>query len=332
MMRVAIVKLSALGDVVHAMPVAVALRNGVPGVRISWLVEARYAPILREHPALDDVIAIDTRRWRGARRPTDVARVLGEVAGLKHRLAGSRFDVALDLQGLLKSGILTRATGAPVRAGFVASRCRERANALFTNRRIAPPATARHVVDHYLAVLDAISVPYLPQCEFQVPDDATANAAIAGFLAASGVKPRDRVVVINPGAARPEKRWPAERFQEVTRELLTGSHARVIVLWGPAEAETARTIAGVGATLAPPTDLPAMVALLRRATVVLSADTGPLHVAAALGIPCVGLFGPTSAARNGPYGVGHRTLQAPDGAMTSLTVPAVVAAISETLG
>jgi lipopolysaccharide heptosyltransferase I len=332
MMRVAVVKLSALGDVVHAMPVAAAVRAGVPGARITWLVEARYAPILREHPALDDVIAIDTRRWRRARRPTDLARVLGEMAGLRHRLAAGQFDVALDLQGLVKSGVLTRATGAAVRAGFVASRCRERANALFTNRRIAPPPAARHVVDQNLSLLDAIGVPYLPQREFQVPHDVAADTAIEAFLAASGTKPGDRVVVINPGAARPEKRWPTERFAAVTRELLTGSHARVIVLWGPEEADTARAIARVGATLAPATDLPAMVALLRRASVVLSGDTGPLHVAAALGIRCVGLFGPTSAARNGPYGAGHRTLQAPDGAMTSLTVPAVVAAIAEVLG
>jgi heptosyltransferase I len=139
--------------------------------------------------------------------------------------------------------------------------------------------------------------------------------------------------VLNPGAGKPAKRWPVERFAELATRLGREASARVLVVWGPGEQAAAQRIARApGAVLAPPTDLETLIAVVRRASAVVAADTGPLHVAAAVGVPCVGLYGPTSAARNGPYGAGHRTLSAPDGHMTSLAVPAVLAAVRELLG
>jgi lipopolysaccharide heptosyltransferase I len=331
-MNVAIVKLSALGDVVHALPVATALRAARPDARITWLVEARHAPVLAGHPALADVVVVDTRRWRRARTPAAVARALGAIRTLRRQLRAHRLDVAIDLQANLKGGVVTFATGAPTRVGFVASRCRERADALFTNRRVMPPPRARHVVDQYLSLLGGLGLEPPARGQFDLPADAAAERAIADALDAAGLKPRDRLVVLNPGAGRTAKRWPVERFTELAAGIARDGVGRVVILWGPGERDAAEAISRGGrAVLAPATDIPALVALLRRSSVLVAADTGPLHIAAALGVPCVGLFGPTSAIRNGPYGDMHRTLQAPDARVASIAVPAVLHAVTEML-
>lgn len=332
-MNLAIVKLSALGDVVHALPVASAIRAARPDARITWLVETRQAPVLREHPAIDDVVIVDTRRWRRARAPRGIAAALREIGALAQGLRAHRFDVAVDAQGNLKSGVLTAMTGAPLRIGFAAARCRERANALFTTRRVMPPVSARHVVDQYLALLSPLGVTPPARGQFHLPWNAAAEAAADEAFGSTGLKPRDRLVVLNPGAARPEKRWPPGRFRELAERIGRDGLGRVLVLWGPGEHDAARAIAAGGAAvLAPPTGVQGLIAVLRRASVLVAGDTAPLHVAAALGVPCVGLFGPTSAVRNGPYGTGHRTLQAPDGRIASIGVSAVSHAIAEILG
>jgi heptosyltransferase I len=332
--NVALVKLSSLGDVVHALPVAATLRARVPQARITWIVERREAAVLAGHPALERIVTVDTRRWRRARTPGELAAASRAILAVRRDLSSTRFDVALDLQGLIKSGLLVRLTGAPLRVGFDRGWCRERLSALATNRRVMPPAHARHVVDQYLSLLGALGIDGRA-LEFRLPSDSAAEARMDEFFASAGLKPRDRVVVLNPGAGRPDKRWPIESFRALAEALTAGDGSRVVVVWGPGEETDARAIAdaaGSHVLLAPPTDLLALIALLRRAGVVVAADTGPLHLAAALGTPCVGLYGPTRAERNGPYGAGHRTFQAADGRVESIGVDAVVAAARELLG
>ncbi|HTY79604.1 MAG TPA: lipopolysaccharide heptosyltransferase I [Candidatus Bathyarchaeia archaeon] len=325
--RVAIVKLSSLGDVIHALPVARAIRRARPDAHLTWIVEAREHALLKDHPDLDAVVTVDTRRWRRLIwRPAGMREVLGEVRRLRATLRAQALDVAIDLQGLIKSGLLTAGTGARVRIGFRAARCRERLNALFTNRRVLPPAGARHVVEQYLSLLAPLGIaPGAP--EFHVPVPAAAERRMDELLAKEGVKRGDRLVAINPGAGRPEKRWPAASFRTVADRLATEAAARLLVLWGPSESHLAREIAvglpGSGAVLAPPTDLGELTALLRRCRLMIAGDTGPLHLAAALGTPALGLFGPTSADRNGPYGGACRALQSPDGRMTGLDAETV---------
>jgi ADP-heptose:LPS heptosyltransferase len=204
---------------------------------------------------------------------------------------------------------------------------------LFTNRRLHPPPSARHVVDQYLALLGALTIE-TRRMEFRLPSSPAAEARIDEWLATVGLKPHRRLVVLNPGAGRAAKQWPLTHFTTLARRLAHEADARVLVTWGPGEEPAARTIvAGAeSAVLAPPTDLDALLALLRRTSVVVAADTGPLHMAAALGTPCVGLYGPTSAVRNGPYGSGHRALSSPDGSMAALSPASVLAAAVEALG
>jgi len=332
--NVALVKLSSLGDVVHALPVAATLRARLPQARITWIVERREGAVLAGHPGLERVITVDTRRWRRSRTPGELVESARGILAVRRQLRAARFDVALDLQGLIKSGLLVGLTRAPLRIGFDAGWCRERLSVLATNRRVTPPAHAPHVVDQYLSLVDALGIDGRV-LEFRLPSDPAAEARMDEFFAAAGLKPRNRVVVLNPGAGRAEKRWPIERFRALAGALSAGGGSRVIVVWGPGEEAAAEAIAAVGGPhvlLAPPTDLLALIALLRRAGVVVAADTGPLHLAAALGTPCVGLYGPTRAERNGPYGAGHRTLQAPDGRVETLDVDAVAAAARELLG
>ncbi len=332
-MNVAIVKLSSLGDVVHALPVAAALRACFPRAHLTWVVEQREAALLRDNPALDEVAVADTRGWRrrhGMRAGADAVRAF---RGLVRQLRDRGFTAALDLQGNLKSGLLTAATGAPVRIGFAAGHCREPLNTLFTNRRVAPPPSARHIVEQQLALLRPLGV-MEAQATFWLPRDEVAEASVDRFLRGRGLGAGVSIVTLNPGAGREVKRWPPARFAELARRLRDEAGATVCVLWGPAELDQARAIVNgaPGALLAPPTDLPALLALLRRTGVMVAADTGPLHAAAALGVGCVGLFGPTDPARNGPYGSGHRVVRGGDGAMTSVSVESVLAAVCDLLG
>lgn len=333
-LKIAIVKLSSLGDVIHALPVARALRRARPNAEIAWIVEAREYAILRDHPDLDRVLPVDTRRWRRLiRRPAGAREVAAKLGRLRRRVRAARFDVAIDLQGLIKSGVLTAYTGAPVRIGFSAAHCRERINCLFTNRRVAPGPERAHVVEQYLSLLTPLGID-AGAAEFHVPVRPVADRRMDEFLAEHGVKPSDRLVAINPGAGRDSKRWAVPRLTALAERLALEGGARVLLLWGPDEVAMAREIRdglSVRAILAPPTDLDELAALLRRTSLMVANDTGPLHLAAALGTPCLGLYGPTRAERNGPYGPRCRGLQSPDGTMAGLDVRAVFAAAIEML-
>jgi ADP-heptose:LPS heptosyltransferase len=193
---------------------------------------------------------------------------------------------------------------------------------------VRPPATAVHVVDQYLALLEPLGIEPGP-VEFHVPIPSRAVLRMDDFLGEQGVKSRDLLVAINPGAGRENKRWPVEHFRRLAERLAQEPDVRILLLWGPDEVHMARQIrdgSSAEAILAPPTDLHELAALLRRAALVVANDTGPLHLAAALGTPSLGLFGPTRAERNGPYGPHGRGLQSPDGTMAGLAPEAAAAA------
>jgi len=329
-LRIALIKLSSLGDVVHALPVAHALRARWPRGELTWIVERREEAILAGNPTLDHVVSVDTRLWREEfRRPTGAHAVFVKLRGLVRRLGMGRFDIALDLQGLWKSGVITRLTRAPLRIGLAMRHCRERANVLFTNHRVVLPPDAVHVVEENLALLGPLGLrpDTAGKPTFPIAGDRTAEQVVSRYLEEEGLKPETPLVALNPGSGGDGKRWAIEAYRRLGDELALRLGARVVVCWGPGEEPMARAIGHGMRTpplIPPPTSIPEMVALLRRAALVVGGDTGPIHVAASLGVATLGLYGPTSARRNGPYGPRTAAVQSPTGRMDGISVEAVL--------
>jgi lipopolysaccharide heptosyltransferase I len=278
-MRLLIVRLGALGDIVHAVPALAALRRTWPDARIDWLVSERHEAILELVEGLDARIVVDAgSSWRG------LPRVIRE-------LRGRRYDCALDLQGLIKSALLARASGARRVIGFGPGALREPLAGLFYSERHAVD-DRQHVIRKNLALARAAGAKDTASIEFPLRVPAGPDVG------------QDPYVLLNPGAGWPNKQWPAERFARLAREISDRHGWRSLVLWGPREEQLAASIASASggvATQAPRTTIGDVLALARRARLFVSGDTGPLHLAAAVGTPLVGLFGPTSPARNGPF-------------------------------
>lgn len=259
-----ILRLSALGDVIHTIPAVAALRATNPN--IAWVVEAPYAELVE---IVAGVRAIPVRMKRWASEPGQLIAAMRAVRGQ---------DVSIDFQGLVKSAAWGRVSGARRRIGFAPSAIREKPALLFTNRWVKVDTT-KHVVEQNLE-LAGVSAGGEERWDAFPADPENKLAAFNG------------ATVILPGAGHPRKIWP--HFRDLAKQL-----DNVVVVWGPGEKDLADAI---GAPLAPPTNLRELAFVLRHARVVIGADTGPLHLAAALGTKVVGLYGPTNPARNGPYG------------------------------
>ncbi len=294
-MRFLIVRLGALGDIVHALPVAAALRRAHPDARIDWVVSARHRAILDLVPVIDQRIAINDRA--GAHDGVPLLRAAGE-------LRRARYGVALDLQGLIKSALIARASAARRVIGFSRRYTREPlAGVLYTETHdpggdgLFSPSDARHVVTVNLGILQRLGL-HQPRVEF--PIEAEASTGIRGFIRAQG-----RFALLNVGAAWPNKRWPPDRFAGVAQAVRERYGLRSVVLWGPGEqglADAVAAAAGGAATAAPETTIADVVTLARASVLMVSGDTGPAHIASAVGTPMVGIYGPTRPERNGPVG------------------------------
>ena len=278
-----IVRLGALGDIVHAIPVVSALREAFPSARIGWLVHPRFAPLLHLVEGLDRVHPLERRS--GAHAIRAVRR--------------ERYDVCLDLQGLLKSAAVARFSGAKRVIGFSRSLLRESA-AVLAYSETGGDATG-HVIDKNLSLLVLLGITASTRrFPLRIPD----TPVVPCTRQILGIGPGEPFALINPGAAWPNKRWPAERFGAAARRIRERLGLPSAVLWGPDEATLAASVARASAGaahMAPQTTMVEMLDLARAARVVVSGDTGPLHLAAAAGTPVVGLYGPTPPGRNGPW-------------------------------
>ncbi len=296
-MRILIVRLSAIGDAIHGLPVLCALRDHLPNAHISWVVEERAASVLQGHAALDRLI-VAPKRW--LRKPIALAR-------LTRQLRSVRPQIAIDLQGLTKSAVAARLSGAPVRIGPASPDGRELSPWL-NNRRIT--LTAKHVVERYLELLGPLGISR-PTVRFDVPRHAEDELTMGRFIRDRGLG--GGFALINPGAGWASKRWPVERYAVVARHLGRNCRLPSIVVWAGAQerswADQIITTASGFAHMAPTTSLGQLGELARRSRIFVGSDTGPLHLAAAVGTSCVGLYGPVSAERNGPYGASHIAIQ-----------------------
>jgi heptosyltransferase I len=284
--RVLMVRLSALGDVAHALPLAEALRAGLgPSVFLGWAVRSRFAELLHGNPHLDAVYEL----------PGTGARA---VAAFGKRLRGEQYDAALDAQGLLLSGVVTRLSGAPLRIGL--DRNRE-GNRLFLTHPIVPGRERTHFASKLLGFCDALGIPRLTPRPQTYLAEAEAEPARALLAEAGDGGPRVALIL---GASNPYKTWPVERWAAATR-LLADQGARVVLLGAPDERSTAARVCEeargcVAASLAGRTTLRMLAAVLAQCDVVIGGDTGPTHLAVAVGTPVVGLYGVTDPALTGP--------------------------------
>ncbi|HXG56289.1 MAG TPA: glycosyltransferase family 9 protein [Vicinamibacterales bacterium] len=288
-MNFLIVRLGALGDIVHAIPAAAALRRAFPGARIDWLVDRRHRELLDLVPVIDRVEVLETSSVRGW---MDVVR----------RLRATTYDAALDLQGLLKSAVLARASGAARVVGFSLWHLREKSASPFYSESVETRSTSSplggHVIRKNLGLLRAFDI---IDERIEVPLSPVQSAAADIVREAAAGAP---VALINPGAAWPNKRWSAERLGETAAFLREVRGYAPFVLWGPGEEARARAVvdrSSNAARMAPATRLSDLVALCREAALMISGDTGPLHIASAVGTPIVSIFGPTDPDRNGPW-------------------------------
>ncbi|HVG38400.1 MAG TPA: lipopolysaccharide heptosyltransferase I [Pyrinomonadaceae bacterium] len=299
MMRILIIKLSSIGDVVHTLPTLAAIREALPRAEISWAVERRAAEILRDNPFIDRLIEVDTKALRRLRLP-DGETLLAPRQQLR-QLRASAFDLTLDFQGLFKSALIARLSGAPRRFGFASPALREPLSRLLHTKSLPGPMRA-HVIEKNLALAAralGIAVPVRGE-DFGFPINISEEHRRE---AEEAMRPAgDDFAILNPGGGWVTKLWGAERFAALADELWTHYGLRSLVTYGPGEEELARrveTSARSGKARAVRLSLKSFVALAQRTRLYVGGDTGPTHLAVAARAPIVGLFGPTEWWRNG---------------------------------
>lgn len=296
-MRILLIRTSALGDVVHCLPVLTALRRHLPHAKIGWIVEGAMAPVLEGHPDLDALLTVRLRAWRKTPFSPETRRELGAFRDALDRFAP---DVTLDLMGNHKAGFLSALTLCDRRIGPARVWRREPSSAFWISEPVVPHGT--HAVDRALSLLDALGIP---------PEPADFGGDKIFRHEPPGLDDLGPFVLVHPGAGWASKRYPPERWGEVARRLrdATGLPTLVPVARGEEELAAGVEAASAGAARRVPAgDLPTLAALLRRARLVMGGDSGPTHLAHALGTPVLMLMGPTDPARHGPYGAPERAM------------------------
>ena len=328
-LRILIVKLSSIGDIVHTLPAVAALKRGLPEARISWVVERRAGAILDQSPVIGELIVLDSRAWRKQWHSAPTLREIGEnlnrLKGYGNGAGGAArrepFDIAIDFQGLLKSGLLAFASRAGTRIGFETRDLREPPSRLFLTEQVET-TQYHHVIDKNLAlarrVLEVNSVASPERRDIgnlKSPADEKDIQIATEYEFPISVAPEDDLyieqavgdgpfAIINPGGGWPTKIWPAERYGQIADWLKREQGMQSYVTYGPGEESLADAVvrsSRSGAVRPLASTLKQFVALARRAALFLGGDTGPLHLAAASRTPIVGLYGPTSPVRNGPF-------------------------------
>ena len=329
---IVIVKLSAIGDVIHGIPTAVALKQSFPDSTISWVVEGRSADVLAGHNAVDHLFRLP-RGW---------LKSFKQVLHLRQQLRRFQADAVIDLQGLLKSSVVTFLSGSRLRIGHAKPESREGAWLTYTDPIVSG---SEHVVERNLDLLRPLGIKK-NSFGFDMPTWPVSQQRVEKWL--SQLQFQAQPIIINPGAGWISKRWPPDRFATFAKAVWQKHRVESLVVWGgSSEEKIAKEIvekAGQGTTLAPATTLQDLGELCRKARLFISGDTGPLHLAAAVGTPCVGLFGPVPAARNGPYGNKHIIIEPPPAvrphwkdrktdteSMAAITVEQVLAAVESGL-
>ncbi|MBI5865899.1 MAG: lipopolysaccharide heptosyltransferase II [Planctomycetes bacterium] len=296
--RILLIKPSSLGDIIHALPVLAALRRTWPNAHIAWLVGSSFAPLLEGHPLLNEIIPFDRRHYGTMwRNPMAAAAFVRFIRDIRRR----RFDLVVDLQGLIRSGLIAYFGGVPRRVGFADAR---EFGWMFYNERVRCPGGDVHAVERNLHVARHLQLAVDP-VEFPLPITPAEREAARRLLREAAGGSIESFTAVIVGARWPSKLWPPRRFAELIDRLHASGAPRCVLLGAPDDRCLADEIKA--ACVRPPLDLVGrsnlrqLVALLDQAEQVYCLDSGPMHLAAALGKPLVALFGPTNPLRTGPY-------------------------------
>jgi len=307
-----VVRLGAMGDVVHTIPAVAAVRNAFSGMQIGWVIEQRWVELLcakgtplsgprdRSRPLVDFVHLVDTKLWRKSPLSADTRNA---VMNVRRELRNHNYEIAVDFQGSLKSAVMARLSKARNILGM--KNPREQPARLFYTRDIKVAGT--HIVDQNHSLAEAVAQGPVPYGPTMLPQDDQAEASAAQL-----VSPGQRFAILNPGAGWGAKQWPPERYGEVARAL-TNFGITPLINFGPGEEQLASAAVNASNGAARPVScsLGELIALTRRASLFIGGDTGPMHLAAALQVPVVAIFGPTDPARNGPHGTRSIILRNP---------------------
>jgi len=307
-----VVRLSAMGDIIHTLPAATALREAFPHTTLGWLIEERWVELLctlrhpragrrsPERPLVDRVHTVNTGEWR---RSLFSFSTWQQMAVGLSQLRGVKYDAVIDLQGAVRSALLSRWSGAPIVYGE--AQPRENAASMFYTRQ--RETSGKHVVERMLDLARAVigksatavnGAKTLAGAKVEFPVDPEAEKKIACLVADIG-----KFAILNPGAGWGAKQWPVERYGAVAK-MLAQDGIRSLINYGPGEEDLAALVERVsdGAARRTSHSIAELIALTRRASLFIGGDTGPMHLAAALKVPVVAIFGPTNPARNGPFG------------------------------
>lgn len=305
--RILVVKMSSIGDVVHSLPLLHTLRERFPSAFIGWVVDRRCKGILENNPLIDRLFIFEREKWGGSWRFTKTQL---QLTSLIHSMRRHRFQLAVDLQGLFRSGFITYLSGAPLRVGFANAR---EMSTIFYNVKVEVPRDRKlHAVDRYMLMGSKLGTEF-SHPKFTIETSYSDMERVESLLAAEGVQPYHRVVVINPWARWESKRWPLRRFALLADTLNCEADTRVVVPGAKSDltAFTAmvsmlqtRVVSMVGML-----SLSELAYLMKRADILITNDSGPMHIAAAVDTPVVAIFGPTDSSLCGPYGEGHAVLK-----------------------
>jgi len=345
--RLLIVRLGAMGDIIHTLPAATALRQAFPLTRIGWVVEERWQELLcssqatnsgprsSSRPLVDELHVVNTKAWRSS---MSSAQTWKQISSALREVRRNRYEVAVDFQGAARSALIARWSGADTIFGSAAPR--ENVASMFYSRQVMP--RGQHVVEQSMSLAEAVTNGKLAIPNLEFPHDPSAEEQCEHRLLEHGM---EQFVLLNPGAGWGAKQWPAERYGEVAHRLAEWGYGS-LVNFGPGEGVLARAVEATseGAAEGISCSLSLLIALTRRARLFIGGDTGPMHLAAALGVPVVGLFGPTNPARNGPFGTrtvvlrsessvtSHSRRKDPERGLLEITPDQVLVAAKQLLG
>jgi heptosyltransferase I len=333
--NILIVKLSAIGDVVHALPVSYALKKCFPASHITWVVEKPAYDLLTNNPYIDEIIIFDKPRFKS------LAGLWQSAPNFVRLLRSRRFDVALDLQAIFKGAAIAYLSGAPERLVY----CNTRELSHILSRRVCGENRNGHVVERYLDVVRALGCT-VDKAVFPLVITEGEAAAAQAIASQAGLNVSQPYILLSPGANWPNKRWPTRFFAALAAKL-DGAGVIPVLTGGPGDRALAAEIQAAAhiplVDLTGKTSLKQLAYLIKEGRAFVGGDTGPMHLAAALATPVIALHGPTDTIRNGPYGSGHKALvtardcvgcwkrQCPKGldCLEGITVDAVIAAVGE---